>query len=833
MDSRKPPPRPAICAKGLGLSRWSRSAILLGAAALLATGPVIPTTAISADGDVATVPAFVVPADTWFGEQWYLFAWGQTVGGTVQVQQDVDVRAPEAWSVTKGDPAVVVAVVDTGADVDHPDLVANIWQNPGETGDGREGNGVDDDGNGFVDDWRGWDFVDDDNLPEDARGEGVGGELPVAHGTSLAGIIAADDNGWGMVGLAPDATVMVLRSPIHGLGLADAVRYAIEGGARIVNLSFGNAIPYADAEYEPLHQVMIEHPEVLFVAAAMNSSWDQDTFHGRPCTYDDVAALLCVAAIDHTQGLATFYAGGSGYGRTTVDLAAPGDDMLVPQPPAGIAFSDDFATDLRAWTVTGAGTWQTVPSGFDGAGAAGSVDAGQTAYLETAAPVDAAGGRDCWLTGRVLGRPGDARFAVEFANATIPGLWFSSSALARYGPLGAAGTDWARFDIPVPDVAISGAGDTRFRLKVSPGPGSASAGVVVDDIALTCQGLTGHTERDFAYAEGTSYAAPLTAAAAALVWSADLSLTAADVRASVLDGVQPVPALDGRVASGGRLDAYGALISAGQAGGLTSEPVLPRSPQAVPTSRARPAPGEPLNDSAPEPRSAAPWIALIAALAVAAGVTTTRFVRRHASGRQRAELDAAINAAERARAEEQKIVENAARSREETRLLAERALAASQGAPTSEREAGRQPTPGVSSADDALHPPVETRHAEDEGAAISVVKEVVKEASGPPGDVIGWYEDFGERLATKAAERERQREAAISTRAEQLAPTVGGNESLARDVAESEASRRALPEALERIGDVVQAGAEATADVVAGEATKKIAADRIRKGLQP
>ena len=143
-----------------------------------------------------------------------------------------DGHVTQAWDVTEGDPGTVVAVIDSGVDLTHPDLNANLWVNPGEIA----GNAIDDDNNGFVDDVNGWDFYAGDNLPNDAFG----------HGTHVAGIVAAVANNMeGGAGVCPDCRIMALRAggPHGSLPLSDilqAISYAWRNGADIINMSFGS-----------------------------------------------------------------------------------------------------------------------------------------------------------------------------------------------------------------------------------------------------------------------------------------------------------------------------------------------------------------------------------------------------------------------------------------------------------------------------------------------------------------------------------------------------------------------------------------------------------------
>ncbi len=183
---------------------------------------------------------------------------GQIIGTTGT--QDADTDAADAWDVALGAGAVV-AVVDSGMDGSHPDLAPNAWRNPGESGSGRESNGADGDGNGIVDDWRGWDFVGDDSNPVDENG----------HSTHIAGTIGARrGNAIGVAGVADHSPLMPLRvfNADGGGTVADAISayaYAAAEGARVVNLSFGSGRAFR-AEQDAIAAL----PGLLFVAAAGN-----------------------------------------------------------------------------------------------------------------------------------------------------------------------------------------------------------------------------------------------------------------------------------------------------------------------------------------------------------------------------------------------------------------------------------------------------------------------------------------------------------------------------------------------------------------------------------
>ena len=189
------------------------------------------------------------------------------------------VNAPEAWAAGFSGEGVTIAVIDTGVDLDHPDLVDNLFVNAGEI----EGNGIDDDGNGFIDDVHGYDFAGRDADPND-----VGG-----HGTHVAGIVAAGLNGFGATGVAPDATILPVRVlGDNGSGSSNAVaagiRYAADQGADIINLSLGGGFSQAI-------QAAIDYAQDLgsfIVAAAGNEGASAPSFPARfSSVYDNVLSV--------------------------------------------------------------------------------------------------------------------------------------------------------------------------------------------------------------------------------------------------------------------------------------------------------------------------------------------------------------------------------------------------------------------------------------------------------------------------------------------------------------------------------------------------------------
>src|SRR5215211_5751511 len=187
---------------------------------------------------------------------------------------DVDVNGLEASGTTQGDANLVVAVIDTGVDFSHPELTGRRWVNPGESGGGKETNGIDDDGNGFVDDVNGADFFNNDGNPFDDN----------SHGTHVSGTIAASVNDQGVVGVAPNIKIMALKAfNAGGSGsISDAIEalgYAKSKGAKISNNSWGCYCPGQAL------QDAIDASGSLFVAAAGNDNNNNDANPFYPASY--------------------------------------------------------------------------------------------------------------------------------------------------------------------------------------------------------------------------------------------------------------------------------------------------------------------------------------------------------------------------------------------------------------------------------------------------------------------------------------------------------------------------------------------------------------------
>jgi subtilisin family serine protease len=313
-----------------------------------------------------------LPDDFYFGAQYGLNNTGQTsiFGDTGTSGADID--APEAWDLlagagmpAQGQSDVVVGLIDTGVDYNHPDIAGSMWVNPFEI----PANGKDDDGNGFVDDVHGADFADLDGDPMDDHN----------HGTHVAGILAATpDNGIGTVGVAPHVKIMALRFlSADGFGGVDfaiqALNYAMDMKARGVNIRVTNN-SWGGADFSQAMDDAIRRSAdagMLFVAAAGNGDainhigFDVDApgagFYPASQT---APSVISVAATDSRDRLASF----SNFGAEGVDLAAPGVNVVSEIRDGGYQYfsGTSMATPLvtgvaaMAWTLKPDATWQEV-----------------------------------------------------------------------------------------------------------------------------------------------------------------------------------------------------------------------------------------------------------------------------------------------------------------------------------------------------------------------------------------------------------------------------------------------------------------------------------------
>ncbi|MBI4652891.1 S8 family serine peptidase [Candidatus Kuenenbacteria bacterium] len=249
----------------------------------------------------------LVPNDPDYSKQWYLSA----------------IKANQAWDITTGSPEIIVAVLDGGVDIDHPDLIKNIWTNQNEIA----GNGIDDDNNGYTDDINGWDFIENSNNPNPKIIPNYT-KVAINHGTIIAGIIAAEgNNNQGISGISFKTKIMPLRilneqGKGNGNNFIKAIDYAIKNGAYILNLSFtGN-----EEDKELLKAIeRAWKAGVIIVAAAgnensENNGTDLDKTPRYPiCSDEQENMIIGVAAVDNKDQKTKF----SSFGKC-IDISAPG-----------------------------------------------------------------------------------------------------------------------------------------------------------------------------------------------------------------------------------------------------------------------------------------------------------------------------------------------------------------------------------------------------------------------------------------------------------------------------------------------------------------------------
>ncbi|MFC2160482.1 S8 family serine peptidase [Acidobacteriota bacterium] len=247
------------------------------------------------------------PNDLRFFDLWGLHNTGQNSGIV-----DADIDAPQAWDLTTGSPDVVVAVIDSGVDYNHEDLKTNMWRNPGEI----PGNEIDDDDNGYIDDYHGIDAINKSGDPMDDDG----------HGTHASGSIAAvGNNGIGITGVCWNCRIMALRflSREGGGTISDEVeciQYAVNQGVKIISGSFGE-YDFSQSEKNAIDAA--GNSGVLFVFAVGNDGENNDIKPHYPSAHDS-ENIISVGVSNRNDQLVSW----SDYGLTTVDVAAPGDDIL-------------------------------------------------------------------------------------------------------------------------------------------------------------------------------------------------------------------------------------------------------------------------------------------------------------------------------------------------------------------------------------------------------------------------------------------------------------------------------------------------------------------------
>ncbi len=498
----------AFLSERLGRQLALARATNMTTAALLAELKRDPAVAVVEPNYIRWAAASGAPNDPLFGRLWGLQNTGQTVQ-TVTGTPGRDISFLKAWGLARPSTnSVVVAVVDTGVDYTHPDLAANIWVNPGEI----PGNGIDDDGNGYVDDYHGYDFADDNGDPIDS------GE----HGTHVSGTIAAvGNNGIGVIGVDYRAKIMALRVSNDGESFVDsavieAIQYAAMMKSRGINVVAING-SYGSSNFSSAEESAIQvagQEGIVFCAAAGNQSADNDSTPEYPADYR-LTNMIVVAATDQNDALADF----SNYGTNTVDLGAPGVSILSTTPPGITSYVQVASATFSADAMDYAGTTT---------GTTGSIYDCGLGYLTNFPPE---------VRGNIaLIRRGTLYFSEKAANAMTAGavgaIIFNNTNLPFTGTLEYP-SNW------IPVVSISESDGLALQALL---PATGTIFSAKDPSVI------------YQYLSGTSMATPHVSGAVAFAAMNFPDETATQRVQRILSSVDPVPALQGKVITGGRLD---------------------------------------------------------------------------------------------------------------------------------------------------------------------------------------------------------------------------------------------------------------------------------------
>ncbi len=455
-----------------------------------------------------------LPDDTNFGLLWGLHNTGQTVNGTSGTL-GADINYPEAWKLSRTPSTeIVVAVADTGINIQHPDLMDRIWSHPAEIAD----NGLDDDGNGYIDDIHGYDFGTDSNAYLDNHG----------HGTHVSGTIGAtSDNGTGITGVSGSARLIQLKiesadGKLYTSDIIEAFEYATDlknSGVNLVavNASFGGP-SFTQAEHDAIDEM--NTAGIILCASAGNDGLNNDSTSHYPANYD-LPNIISVAASDQDHDLAVF----SNYGNTTVDLAAPGVNIYSTLP----IDQSTYTSSLNA----GGNDYTTEPLEY----------AGTTTPSGLTAAVIACG----------LGYPEDFPGSVDGQIALIQRgeLTFADKVSHAMAANAVGALIYNNVDPPAAAWTLGTEADWIPALQLSRSDGA-------DILAALPLSATIHNTSDlttaYQYLNGTSMATPHVTGAVALAALNFPNDSVSERVARILNTVTAVPTLTGQVSSGGVLN---------------------------------------------------------------------------------------------------------------------------------------------------------------------------------------------------------------------------------------------------------------------------------------
>lgn len=525
-------------------------------------------------------PLTINTNDPYKDRLWGLDNTGQTIEGQTS-KADADIDTPEAWNVgTNKDSNVVVAIIDSGVGYSNPDLKDKMWN--GLNCKNESGVLI----NGCI---HGYDFEDNDKDPAPDSS---------SHGTHIAGTIAAaGNNGSGIIGVAPNLEIMAIKTDLTSVSIYKSIKFAKYNGADIINASFGGP------SFDILSKNAIEDFGGLFVAAAGNSAINHSVQNFYPCDYDS-SNVICVAATDQNDELAVFGGtGGSDYGITSVDIAAPGKEIYSSIVNSNI-YSEDFDDVAPGgvpenWTASQSSSWgvkylnPSLGNLLYGDTSSNPYKANANTSI-TSPKIDVSSANGVAMSFvAVCDTPYDTNLTdymsvllskdgVNFELMKFPRFpqfdfsWNEQILDINSGdtlPIGNAGFYFS--EVRIPSKFISSELQVRFEWRTDSSDNNYG-GCAIDwfDMDLFSKG----SENQYDFMSGTSMAAPHVAGVAGLMLSEKPTMSAMQVKSILMETGDALSSLQGKVVTGRRVNAQKAMIEVMKISPPTTSPTVSVSP---------------------------------------------------------------------------------------------------------------------------------------------------------------------------------------------------------------------------------------------------------------
>ncbi|NKQ40606.1 MAG: tandem-95 repeat protein [Sulfurovum sp.] len=497
-----------------------------------------------------------LPNDSRISESWGLYNTGQSVNGTLGTA-DADINAIGAWRVETNASETVVAIFDSGVDYTHEDLKDNMWRNSGETA----GDGIDNDSNGFIDDIHGYNFAaqsDGSNSADVMDSDG--------HGTHIAGIIGAKgDNTKGISGVNWDVKMMAFNiyrpsGFTYDSDILEAIEYLLDMKSKgenivAVNASYGGT---GGSQTDPMKDAIksLGDEGIVFVVAAGNDGYNNDITPSYPASYN-TGNIIAVGASDQNDELVSW----SHHGKNSVDIVAPGVNILSTLPGGGVVdtsiFSDDMESGMGSWIHTGSGdTWAITNENAQSGTLAwsDSPDANYTANddasLSYSTDIDLLA-----YAGERIGLGACLMYELEdgydFLYVEVSGN--SGTSWTEVSRFTGSQNDWFCAGVVIPEDLKTANFRMRFRLD-SDGSGHRD-GVYIDDIRIGSLG----DSAAYGFKQGTSMATPYVTGSIALVAKQFPSENVYQRINRIYSAADKLSALTDKVATGARLNIGNAM----------------------------------------------------------------------------------------------------------------------------------------------------------------------------------------------------------------------------------------------------------------------------------